>query len=238
MSQPKVELLDKVRHKNVKLDTSTMDIPENHVNASFVVVNELSNLVHEYPIFITKNPTTGQFQLTAILGLKSGINLYLSGKEWRAKYLPLEILRRPFSAMMEKEDLSAGRIALDLNHPMVNESEGQSIFTETGDATPFLERIQNTFAQLMSGSKRTEAILNLAAEHNLIHAINLTIDLANGEKTAINGLYAVDTEALNKLTGEALEACHKAGVLEVCHLLLSSGAHIEKLIQWHDESQK
>ncbi|MCU4675612.1 SapC family protein [Catenovulum sp. 2E275] len=231
-----VELLDKQKHQQIKIKTGNMDTPENRVNAALVVVTELSTLIHEYPIFATKHPNTGQFQLVAILGFSPKQNLYLHGEQWRATYLPLDIMRRPFSAMIENDDFSAGRIAIDVNHPWVNTQTGEALFTAEGKATEFLQRMQNTFAGLLAGTQRTQQILNVAAEHKLLTSINLEVELKNGEKTGINGLYAVDTDALKNLSGDGLATCHKASVLEVCHLLLSSGAHIQKLIKWADEA--
>ncbi|WP_143873747.1 SapC family protein [Catenovulum sediminis] len=235
MNQPNVELLDKVRHKSLKVDTKKVDVAEFKVNASFVVVNELSTLIHEYPIFISKNPTTGKFQLTALLGFDSGQNLFISQGQWRSTYLPLDILRRPFQAMVEENNLSSGKIAIDVNSDLVNETQGERLFTEEGETSDYLLRIQKSFSQLMAGTQRTEAILNKAAEYDLIHSVNLDIELKDGRKSRVNGLYAIDTKALAALTGANLEECHKNGILEVCHLILSSGAHLQKLINWEAE---
>lgn len=235
MQKPKLELLDIEKHKDLRIDTANMDVELNRVNAAYVVVNELSTLCHEYPVFITKNPRTGKFQLTALLGFASGQNLYLQDGKWQATYLPLEILRRPFQAMVDENDTSNGRIAIDVDSEMVRTQRGEALFDEKGEATPFLERIKQTFSQLMGGAQRTEEILAKADEMGLLEQVSISMDRKNGEKVNLNGLYAFKQEAISELTGEALEQAHKTGILQVCHLVLSSGVHLQRLVNWVDQ---
>lgn len=233
MEKQDIQLLDKVKHKDIKINTQAVDVLQNQVNVAFVVVNELSAITHEYPIFITKNPNTGQFQLVALLGFKSGENLFIQDGKWQATYLPLDILRRPFQAMLEKEgDTSSGRIAIDMSSEQVQTNKGEPLFNDDGSATEFLQRVQTSFSQLMGGTERTTQILQTAGELGLIEGINLDIELPNGEKRGLNGLYAFNQEAVTQLTGANLETCHQQGVLQVCHLVLSSGLHLNKLIKW------
>ncbi|WP_017446592.1 SapC family protein [Gayadomonas joobiniege] len=235
MQKPNLELLDKEKHKSLKIDTSNMDLEINRANAAFVVVNELSTICHEYPVFISKNPRTGQFQLTAVLGFESGQNLYLQNGKWDATYLPLDILRRPFQAMVDDEDTSSGRIALDVDSEMVRTQRGQALFDENGDASPYLQRIQQTFSQLMAGANRSQEILKQADEMELLEQVTVSMDKKDGEKVTLNGLYAFKQEAIAELTGEALEKAHKSGILQVCHLVLCSGVHLQKLVNWADQ---
>lgn len=234
MTKNTTELLDSVMHRQLKIDIKNLDIPHNKVNWSFVTIGELHSLVHEYPIFITKNADTGQFQLSALLGFSSGQNLFIQNNKWQATYLPLDMLRRPFKAMLTKEnDESSGRITIDTSSPAVtNSADGERLFDDEGKPTRYLERIQDTFAQLMGGTILSRKLLAIAYQHNLIESITINIELDNKPNVHLTGLYGVNKAALDALSGEALAECHQAGVLQVCHLLLSSGIHIEKLIKW------
>ena len=233
MSSSKIELLDSVKHRDLRVNINQYNYQQNHINSCVVMVGELSSLIHEYPIFITKNPETGQFQLSAILGFEKGENLYLAGDAWRAKYLPLDILRRPFRAHLpEGEFTVGGRLALDFSNPLFNLSTGERIFDDSGKPTKYLERIQKTFAQLMSGTKQTREILKQASELGLLEPIELNVDLVDENKITLNGLYTFNQKAIADLTGNKLKACHQVGVLQVCHLVLSSALHLDKLVQW------
>lgn len=234
MKQPQIELVNTEAHKDVKIDTTKQDIPENHVNAVVVVVGELNTLIHEYPIFITKTSDTEQYQLTAILGLKSVQNLYLDGDNWRANYLPLDVLRKPFQAYVpDPKDLSKGSIAIDIASDKVNYTKGESLFDEAGESTPYFKRIESTFGQLMGGTTYSAELLKLADDLNLLEQINLNFDLPNGKTASINGVYQFDKKAITELRGADLEKCHESGLLQVCHLALSSTINLQKLINWH-----
>ena len=233
MTKNAIELLDSVKHQQLKIDTLLVDTPHNHMNSASVSVSELATLVHEYPIFITKNPNTGQFLFSALLGLNSGQNLFIQNNVWNAKYIPLDVMRRPFQAMLQEEgNFSNGRIAIDIDNPVVQEEKGESLFNEQGEATPFLERIQKTFAQLLGSAEITNKILNIMYQYNLLESVTIKLELGVDKAVNMNGLYTINKSILAKLSGEALEICHKQGVLEVCHLVMSSGAHLDKLIKW------
>ncbi|AWB65786.1 hypothetical protein C2869_04740 [Saccharobesus litoralis] len=238
MTDLKPEQLDPKKHSQIYIDTTHYDTPNNHVNSCVVTVAELANLVHEYPIFITKNNHSGLFQLSALFGLKSGENLYLQDNSWRAKYLPMEILRRPIQLAQDENDPQKATFALDMNSPQINNQTGERLFTDNGAPTDYLQRIQTMFSQLISSSQQTQKILQTAAQYDLIEPVELNIKFEGQEQPVLGGLYSVKAENLNTLTGEALETCHKTGVLQICHLLLITATHLDKLVQWANERNK
>ncbi|MEP1445177.1 MAG: SapC family protein [Paraglaciecola sp.] len=231
-----LELLDNVKHQKLRINNQLTNCKHNQTNTAAVTIGELSTLVHEYAIFISKSPESEQFQLVAILGLKSGENLYLKDNQWQATYLPLDILRRPFQAFVpDQSNLSEGRIAIDVSSEQVGTKLGQALFDEQGNPSAYLQKIQKTFAELMSGTEQTRALLEEANKLELIESVTLNIELANQEKASLNGLYAFNKDALTKLSGAKLEKAHQSGVLQVSHLLLSSTLHLQKLINWSSQ---
>ncbi|NVK26101.1 MAG: SapC family protein [Gammaproteobacteria bacterium] len=234
MSTPQFELVNSEAHKDIRINTGKFDIVENKVNAAVVVAGELSTLIHEYPIFISKNPETNEFQLIAILGLHSGENLFLQGEVWRAKHLPLDVLRKPFQAFIpDPKNRAKGSIAIDIDNELVRHDKGELLFTETGEATEYFKRIEAIFSQLMGGTMQTATLLQQAADLNLLEEIGLNFDLADGKQASLNGLFAFNKENVSALKGKDLERCHESGVLQICHLVLSSATHLDKLIKWH-----
>lgn len=237
MTIPQLELVNTEAHKTLRINPKKVNVPENQVNACIVVAGELSSLIHEYPIFITKDQKRDQYQLTAILGLHSGDNLYLDGEQWRATYLPLDILRKPFQAFIpDPNHTSKGSIAIDINSPAVSETTGQRLFTDRGESTDYFKRIETTFKQLMSGTQYTADLLRQAVEFDLLEQVDLKFDLANSEPVTLNGLYIFSQDKVTALKGDALEQCHQSGLLQVCHLTMASSLHLNKLINWYQEN--
>lgn len=232
------ELLDSALHRKLRINTELVDTPENRTNVALVTVGELSTLVHEYSIFITKSPK-GQLQLVAILGFKSEENLYVQNNKWKATYLPLDIIRRPLQAYIpEGSELNKGRIAINTASSLISQKEGSALFDDKGEASDYLKKMQTTFAQLMAGTTQTQQILEKADELKLIHSIDLNIEIPGEGKTVLNGLLSFNKEALTALKGDELQQAHDSGILQVSHLLLSSTLHLQKLISWSSKSTK
>lgn len=228
-----LELLDSQAHRSIKIDTKKLNTKQNRVNVASVTVGELNVLVHEYAIFMTKNPTSDDLQLTALLGFKSGQNLYLEGDNWRVSSLPLDILRRPFQAYMPESGIfNKGHIAIDMLAEQVNLQTGTPLYDEQGNKADLLQRIEQTFAQLMGGAVQTAQLLKQAESLELVEKIDLKIEIPDKEEVGLTGLYAFNTENVAKLKGEALEQAHQSGLLQVIPLVLSSTIHIQKLIGW------
>lgn len=233
MADQQLELINTEAHKTLRVDPTFYNTPDNQINACLVLVSELSTLCHEYPIFIVKHPEQEKYQLTALLGLNSGQNLYLAGDQWRAKYLPLDILRKPFQAFVPNpNEPLKGSIAIDVNSPAVG-AKGELLFTPDGESTEYFKRVEQTFAQLLGGSRYSSELLQQADDFGLLEAVSLKVDLANGETVNLNGMYQFAKEKVTALSGQALTTCHENGILQVCHLVLSSSIHLDKLIQWH-----
>ncbi len=236
MNSDGIELLDSVRHKNVKVDTSLVNIPVNQVNAAYIIVNEIANLSHEYPIFFRKDANTGQFGLVVLLGLHSGENLFIRDNKWHANYLPLDVLRRPFQAMLKEDDnFSGGRIAIDMHSEQVKAGKGEALFDESGNETAYLERVKQTFSQIMGGAEYTKDCMQKMAKLNLIESVSLKFDSVRGKELVVNGLYSINKDNLAALHGDELQLAHNEGLLQIAHLTMSSGSHIQKLINWSNE---
>lgn len=213
------------------------------VNLSTVMVSELAFLVHEYPLFFYKSARSGEFQLAALLGFESGQNLFLNGGKWASRYVPLDIQRRPFQLHVPAPQSSAahnvegqgnkpasGHLAIDPSSAQFSATKGEPLYNGDGSPTATLLHYQTLFSHLLSASEQTRSVIATLVAHELLEAVELNVTLKNGDIT-LNDLYAVNVKKLNGLTGEALQACHNKGVLQVCHLVMSSGAHLETMIE-------
>jgi len=200
-----------------------------------VIGTELSKLVLDFPVYLMKNPNTGNFSLNALMGLEPGENLFLQGDRWTASYLPLHMRRQPFllaSSGEEKQttDENEARIAIDMDNKRVNESDGQAIFKQNGSKTPYLENIIEVLSLLAMGLEPTAAFIAVLIEHDLIESTQLNITFANGEKKSLQGLYIINADKLDDLKGEVLEQLHSRGFLQACYMMVASMGQVTKMI--------
>ena len=236
MAKVNLEALNPETHKDIKINTADYSDPMYKVNACYLVASELMSVVHDYPVYVVKNPEKNQFQLNAILGFDSGENLYLKEGKWVATYFPLDIQRRPFQLYLpEGVSSPEGQIALNRNSEQVQGTYGHSVFDDDGQPTVYLQRIKLCFSQLLSGAAATAQALQKMADYDLIHQVDLNITLRDGTESPIRGVYSVNHEALQALSGERLEECNRNGIIQLCYLMDSSVVHMDKLISWKSD---
>ena len=235
-----VVALNNESHRNLKVSTKRGAEYGENIHLVPVVANELRNLVLEYPVCITKDPNTGQFSLCALLGFEPGENLYLQGNDWEAQYVPLHIRRQPFMVGYRNPDAAHGEekgavITLDLDSKRVVEAEslqeGERLFDDEGNNTPFMQQVSDLMGQLMVGMESTTAFLNVLADNDLIEPAHINVQFASGEQKRYEGLYTVNDEKLQKLDADQVVTMHQHGYLQAAYWLSASMGQVRKLIQ-------
>jgi hypothetical protein len=180
-----------------------------------VVIAEFPLLVTHYPVLLSKDTDTGAFFCGAMLGIDEGENLFLKDGKGHEGYRPLNLQRAPF--LVAGEDL-----AIDLDHARIAAHEGQALFNDKGEPTPYLESIKAAFQQLKPGiemTKRfTEALLNL----NLLEPVDIVLGFDDGTKRSLVDLYTVNQEVLRQLPDASVLELFRRGYLQLIYLLIAS----------------
>lgn len=230
MTKQNLEFLDTDAHRDLRVDTKDYSSEANQVNRASIVMSELGILSNEYPIFIAKTGKPDDYMLLALLGFDSRENLYIEGKKWNATYIPLEVLSRPFHVYMpEGGDNEVKPLAIDRSSPQVQGTYGEEIFTPEGKVSPYLERIQQIFSELMSSLGATQHFIKRLDELELLEDVTIQVPSAEGDNYRLTGISGISESKLQALSGEALESAHKDGTLLAATLIMNSKMHIEKL---------
>ncbi len=181
-----------------------------------VTVFEFSRAGADCPIVFVKNADTGQFQAVVLLGLTQGENLLLSKGEWLGTYLP-EVLRvGPFRLLMPEGGAEAGNLGIELDSPMVSETEGEALFDASGEPTEFLVNCGKMVEDYYKQSQITAGFLSLLVERDLLTMQSLKMDI-EGVKVQIDGIYLVDEQKVRELPDEVVVDYHKRGFLQAIH---------------------
>lgn len=233
MANP-VQLSYEMHHRLRVITARGAEFGEN-VHIVPVIADEMVRLVLEYAVCLIKDPETGQFNLSVLLGFEPGENLYLNGDQWDASYVPLHVRRQPFmvgyaSATAGDGEPGQAVVTVDLDSKRVQQSEGELLFREDGSNTPFLDDINKLLAALMSGIDSTKAFIDALADNDLIEAAQIKITFADGEQKSYDGIYTVNDEKLAELKGDALQDMHARGFLQASSLLMVSLGHVTNLI--------
>lgn len=233
-----VVALNNESHRNLTVVTKRGAEYGEAIHLVPVVANELRNLVLEYPVCITKDPNNGQFSLCALLGFEPGENLYLQDENWDAQYIPMHMRRQPFMVGYRNPQAGPGEdkgalITLDLSSNRVRQEggEGERLFDDEGNNTPFMQQVNDLLGQLMAGMESTTAFLKTLADNDLIEPAHINVQFATGEQKRYEGLYTVNEEKLQKLDADKLVCMHQHGYLQAAYWLGASMGQVRQLIQ-------
>ncbi len=229
------ELLDNITHKDLKINLRYQPGAGFDHQMARIFPIELGALQAEYPLFFARNTDRDQYDLVALLGFESDENLYLGQGDWLAKSLPLSIERQPFLIGFEGQATSPGSgqpvIHVDMDHPSISEEHGERVFLPHGGESVLLERMNEVLGLIHAGHGESDAFSRTLSGLDLIEPLNLEVTFANGEKTTLNGLYAINEDNLRQLNAESLDLLHQRGYLQHIYMLLASLPQLGALIE-------
>ena len=232
-------MLNNVEHFDVKVMDQVFTAASDNKTAVLAFPTEFSNIQKEYPILLSKDPASGQYQAVVLLGIQKDENLFLqknSGADsysWAGSYVPAVLAKGPFiTGLREQMDGSTeAMVYIDLNSPKLNTQQGKALFLPQGGNSPYLDYVTKLLNIIQQGKIIGDAMFAQFAELELIEPLTINIDLVNGDKHQLRGYYTISEEKLMSLTGDKLELLNKSGYLQGAYLMLASLTNIEKLIR-------
>ena len=230
--------LHKDTHGKVKLKQakSVDDLKTQH--ALGVVLQEFALAGANYPIAFVKEEAKDSFFPVAILGLEQSKNLFVSedGK-WTGMYMPARYTHKPLSVIPNKDDANLFGIAIDMDNGTVNEVEGESLFTEAGEESEYLNKRKSSLMSYIEHEQITKAFCDTMKESDLFTQQNVNVKVKDKEYS-LNGLHMIDEKKLNELSDEDYIALRKRGFLGPIYAHLSSMHQMTSLIQKQSELLK
>ncbi|NNE59740.1 MAG: SapC family protein, partial [Woeseia sp.] len=220
-------LLDNVTHKDLRINRVYGADQGDNVNVARVFPVEFGRLQNEYPLFFYKNAESGHFETIALLGFGNDENLFLSESGWDASCIPLTIERQPFLIGFQEQELDGMPsqvpvVHIDTDHPSVSKTDGEPVFLPQGGETPYLERISAVLKTIHQGHAVSESFSQLLVGLELIEPVAVDIELENGMRQGLDGLYTINEDKLKTLSASALETMHKKGHLQDVFMVLAS----------------
>ncbi len=185
-----IEILDDRIHKEIQIDFNVARGTSRKERLLPVVMSEFHRLMFHYPIVFVKDPETGQFTCSVLLGINSDTNLLNAKDITEDECLPLNVLRLPLLAMTEPND-GQPLIAIDMASSGVG--QGEYILK---DASANFETAISALGELYEGYKETRTYINKLLELDLISEIHAEIRHPDRPSQILDGLYGVD---LNKV---------------------------------------
>jgi hypothetical protein len=194
-----------------------------------IVAAEFAAAAATCPIFLTKNPDTGQFYVGAMFGFEPGENLLADAVAGRRAFVPLDLERQGFFLT------PGGAVAIDPGHPRFATGRGAALFEADGQPSQALRRIQHVIAQLNAGVPATDAFIQSLVARRLVEPIDVDLSFDDGRSLSLAGLYTVSLDALAHLDEGAVLEFFRRGWLQLAYAMAGSLKQVSILAHLRNE---
>lgn len=233
------ELLNNITHQHTHVMHHFASQYGDNVASVPVFPTEFIELQKDYAILLRRDADDSSYQAVALLGFSDNENLFLDNNAasgWDARYIPASVERGPFLIGFQRQQDGLGEksepvVHIDMEHPKVNQSQGQPLFLEQGGNSPYLEYISLKLQAIHQGMALQKSMFAVFEQLNLIEPINIEFELNSGQKHRLIGNYGINEERLAQLSGEQLQQLHRAGYLQLAFAIISSMTNIRPLIE-------
>lgn len=232
--------LDSVQHRSTVVRFPVEDWSHlAGMNALFVTADESILAAADYPVVFIEGAKdasgVAEFLPIAVFGMSQGENLYLEQGRWRGVQMPSLMATYPFSIAPVP---GTGRVAVFVDAAssvLASSGEGQRLFDDQGQATPFAGQVQKELEQLERQIANTRAIMRRIAALDLLRPRSFDATLPDGRKIGVDGFFTIDEERVRQLPDAQVLALHRDGILSFIAAHWVSLAQMRRLLQWRIE---
>lgn len=231
-------MLNQEKHANIKVIDERSATYGDNVMYAMTFPFEFRNIQGSYPIFFQKNSETGAFFPVALFGFQEAENLFLDDNGWNAAYIPLMIRRQPFVIGFQKnasdDDNKNAVITIDMDSPRVNTQTGHALF-EQGGTSDYLRQMTASLEMIHAAHEHNDKFIKAITELELIELFTLEIPLNDGSKNQLLGLYTINEDKVQDLSGEQMHQLNSQGFLMPLYMVMASHSCIRTLIDKKNE---
>ncbi len=228
--------LDRVKHRDLKLDQTVRDMATiKTLNAFFVAGTEFGDACRDYPVVWVNagNDAEGRQQVApiAVFGLTQGSNLCVENDAWRVRYVPAVLRLFPFA--LARTGPTEMVVCFDESWAGFATGNGQALFNPDGSPSAFTQEVQKQLEAFEVKVERTRRAGALLVEKGLLREMRFDATLPNGAKLTVDGFLAIDEEKLNALNDADVLALTRNGLLGLIHAHQISMGNMNRLVEWH-----
>lgn len=224
---PTHALLNNIEHHDLRVITAHGAAYGDQVMSVATFPAEFRDVQACFPIVFRQTTDGLGFEPMALLGFQEGENLFLKGAQWDAMYKPMMLERQPFLIGINGGELM---VNVDLDHPRVSRTEGEPVFLTHGGNTEFLEKSNSLLLSIHQGMQALQGFLAALLQHELLESFVLEVELNDGSQNKLVGLYTINEDRLQALSGEAVAQLHAAGHLQAIYFVVASLSNFRALI--------
>jgi hypothetical protein len=219
--------LDNNTHRDLRVVTTRGAAWGDDQMTTPVFIVEFRDVQAHYPIVFQPADNGPGMQPVALLGLRSGENLFLDAHGWDANYVPLALERGPFMIGRAGSELT---IHVDMDSPRIGRGEGEPVFLPHGATTDYLESMNSVLLAIHQGVEGVAPFVAALLRHDLLESFVLDVEAADASQNRLAGFHTINEERLRALDAAALHELHSQGYLAAIYMAVASITHLRDLI--------
>ena len=220
--------LDKDQHRQLKVSPIKEFNFSAKTNSVPLASIEFFEAAREYPIVFAGQQAENLVP-AALLGLRDEENLFLTANgRWDARYIPAFVRRYPF--VLASADAEKLTVCIDETHPSVGAKNGERLFTEEGEPTPFLNTTIEFMRDFHGESRRTAEFLKVLHSLQLLTEVAANAALKSGGSYQLGGFSVVDERRLRALDKDTVDELFRKGWLALIYAHLLSLGNLGRLV--------
>ena len=227
-----VETVDKNTHGKLRVKYSQDYVHAKEFNLVAVTIGEFGACASNFPLMFVP-AENNQYRPVALLGLRPGENVYYGETGWDCTYMPLMFQRHPFVIGFDDrvDDDKTLATCLHTNSPMLNETDGIAMFTDSGEETDFLKSRHLMMRDIFESEKVTDEFMRKVQDLKLLSPVDVLVKPENGEPRRISGMFTISERKMKALTAEQIQDLHQKDFLLACYLILGSVFQLHNLMK-------
>jgi len=193
-----------------------------------LLLAELAHAVGHYPLAFLALPEGG-YQLVALLGLHSGMNLFVDPNgNWQAPYIPSQYRAYPFAFLqVRQDDKTTFMLGFDQSSGLYREApdpqqQEERFFNDEGQPLPSTQQMVAFLGESLKNRIVThKAVVALAAAH-LMEPYVFPFKNPDGAPPLLTNLYRINPSALQSLPGAVLEILRDTQAFDIAYAQMYS----------------
>lgn len=200
-----------------------------------ITVDEFVSSASSYPIFFIKNSHSGKFSCAAILGLAQD-NVFFDGSaNTSVAYIPKSLTMLPFAFGNDEQNDNQLTICIDSDSELLNKPDGEPMLDSKGEESDYIKTVKQGFASMYNENVVTERFIDSLIALNLLVELEIQIQLNNGQKQTVKGLYNINEQVLGQLSDQQKLTFLSQGYYPPIMAMLASLAQVNRMIQLYNQ---
>ena len=223
-----ITAIDKDKHRHLRIGEIRDYAFTAKTNSIPLTSVEFFEAAREYPI-VFAGPEGQPPVPVCLLGLRNEENLFVTAEgKWAAHYVPAFVRRFPFVLAPSQEQLL---VCIDSGHPAVGDANGQALFTQEGEPTPFLQNAIQFLRQFQTEAQNTHQFVQRLQDLGLLQAVSAKAELKTGGSYQLNGFQVVNEARFRALDKDTVDELFRKGWLSLIDAHLLSLGNMNRLIE-------